>query len=223
MLASILRIGMLVTEGVSSHAAAYNQIKQHYDQNIAGWLDNMKLYVFLNATQCWKSYYGLNIVFQPVYNLVRLEDDPTLRTGFQKDVLAGLMWPYVKDHKNVFFSYIHASQSPTPSSAAIQAVVSDANAQLAQFPTPPHAHVAVDNTTTYPADPSCPDHASVAVDVKDRVASDFIWQRDPFGLTTGGNPALVYPGVDYLLAYWMSQVHGFLTDDAAGTCLRWSP
>jgi hypothetical protein len=223
MLASILRIGMLVTKGEAAYATTYNQIKQHYDQKKMDWLGIMKLYVFLNASQCWKSYYGLNIVFQPVYNLVRMEDDPALQASYQKDVLEGLMWPYVVDHKNVFFSYIHASQSPSQSSATIQAVVSDANAQLAQFPAPPHAHVAVDNTASYPADPSCPGHASVAVDVKDRVASDFIWQRDPFGLTTAGNPTLVYPGVDYLLAYWMSQVHGFLTDDAAGTCLRWSP
>jgi len=217
MLASILRIGMLVTSGVTGYTATHAQIKDHYDKNIQTWLGIMKQYVFLN--ECWKSYYGLNIGFQPVYNLVRLEPDPALRSSLQQDVLAGKMWPIVKDHKNVFFSYIHASQAPT--SSAIQAIIADASAQLTQFPPAPHAKLPVDNTGKYPADPSCPGQSTEAVDVKDRLASDFIWQRQPFGLKTAGDPKKVYPGVDFMLPYWMARHHKFLDDDAKGTCLRW--
>jgi hypothetical protein len=222
MLASILRIGMLVTEGVAGYSAQHAAFKQHYDQQINTWLGIMKLYTYFNAgpPNCWSSYYGLNIVFEPVYNLVRLEDNATLRTSFQKEVLEGKMWPFVKDHKNVFFSYIHASQAP---SGTVQAVINAANTQLGQFPPPPHAHVAVDNTGKYPASAGCPGLSSVATDVKDRTASDFIWQRQPFNLKTAGDPKKVYPGVDFMLPYWMARHHQFLNDDAAGTCLRWSP
>jgi hypothetical protein len=230
MLASIMRIGLLVTENEPGYASTYTLIKNHYDQNIQSWLDIMKLYYnFNNASQCWKSYYGMNIVFQPMYNLARLEDDLVLKTAFQKDVLEGKMWPNVKDHKNVFFSYIHASQATLD--PTVQQVINDASDQLAQFPPPPHAKYAVDNTTKtnpdgslkYPPDSYCAGHSTVAIDVADRIADDFIWQRDPFGLSTPGDPKKVYPGGDYLLAYWMGRHHKFLTDDGAGTCLRWRP
>jgi len=219
MLASILRIALLVTENEPAYASARQTIKDHYDQNIAAWLGVMKQWGFINAAQCWKSYFGLNIDFEPVYNLVRLEPDLTLRASFQQEVLEGKMWPVVQDHKNVFFSFIHASQA-TPS-PTVQGIVNAATLQLDQFPPPPHAHVAVDNSGKYPANAQCPGQSSVAVDVADRVASDFIWQRDPFGLATGGDPTKVYPGVDYLLAYWLGRRHGFIADDGTGTCLRW--
>jgi hypothetical protein len=74
-----------------------------------------------------------------------------------------------------------------------------------------------------PHESSCTDqvvHTS-AVDVADRVVSDFIWQRHPWGLFDSGNPSQTYPGVDYLAAYWIGRFHGFLTDDTPGTCLAW--
>ncbi len=55
-----------------------------------------------------------------------------------------------------------------------------------------------------------------AVDVSERVVSDFIWQRNPWGLLDGGNPQLTYPGVDYLVAYWMGRYYGQLQDDTPG-------
>ena len=64
------------------------------------------------------------------------------------------------------------------------------------------------------------DHAS-AVDVADRVPSDFIWQRHPWGLLDAGDPASTYPGVDYLAAYWFGRYHGFITDDTPSRCLVW--
>jgi len=217
MLPSILRIGMLVTDGVAGYSAEHAAFKDHYDKNVSDWLGIMKQFAFLNT--CWDKYYGLNIAFEPVYNLVRLEPDPQLRSAFQQDVLEGKMWQIVKEHKNVFFSYIHASQAPN--SPAVQAVIQAANAQLAQFPPPPHIHAAVDNTGKYPADPNCPGHSTEATEVKDRTASDFIWQRQPFSLTTAGDPKKVYPGIDFLMPYWMGRFHKFFDDDAKGTCLRW--
>jgi hypothetical protein len=219
MLSSILRIGMLVTKGVPAYATQHAAISAHYNANIQSWLGIMKLYLFTNA-QCWEKYYGLNIGFMPVYNLIRMEPDATLKAAFQNDVLAGKMWPYVKNHKNVFFSYIYASHA---ASATTQGVINQANKQLAMFPAPPNVDRDIDNTGKYPASTKCEGQTSVAIDTSDRRPEYFAWQKHPFYLQYDGNPQTVWPGVDYLLPYWMGRVHGFLTDDAAGTCLRWQP
>ena len=220
MLANVLRIGMQVTKGVPAYAAKHAAIKAYYLKHRKAWLANMKQYIFLNdAGQCWKSYYGLNIVFEPMYNLLRLEDDKATRASIAKDVLEAKLWKIVKDHKNVFFSYIYASQGPSP--AAGKAAATAATKQLAQFGPPPHAVTTVNNTGKYPANSKCAGQSSVAIDVKDRVADDFIWQREPFKLVKTGDGKSVYPGADFTLPYWMARHHGYLTDDAKGTCLRW--
>lgn len=224
MLGAIFNTCLMVTQNDPGYAKQHAAIKAFYDKHVGGWLAKMKQYVVLNAgyPKCWDSYYGLNIVFEPVYNLVRLEADPKRRASFQKDVLAARMWPVVKDHKNVFFSFIHAAHAPAGTASSI---VAQAKAQLGQFPPPPHARIKVNNsgTSRYPPHPKCAGLSSVAIDVKDRVASDFIWQRKPFTLDTSGDPRKVYPGVDFMLPYWMGRRHGFYGDDAAGTCLRWAP
>jgi hypothetical protein len=95
--------------------------------------------------------------------------------------------------------------------------------QLAQFPPAPRVHHPVDlrNDARYPHDPICPDHVihTSAVDVGDRIVSDFIWQRGPWDLFDPGDPARSEPGVDYLVAYWMGRHHGFISDDTPGRCL----
>ena len=220
MLANILNIGMQVTKGVPGQAANHAAFKSHYDKQRAYILGIMKLYTNLNdANTCWKSYYGLNISQEPVYNLLRLEQHAATRASMVKDVLQARMWPVVKDHKNSFFSYIYASQGPKGGATAAAAVA--ATAQLKQFPPPPKALKTKDLASKYTANPKCSNQSKTAVDVKDRIFDDFIWQRHPFELKKQGDGKTVYPGADYLLAYWMGRRHGFLNDDAKGTCLRW--
>ena len=218
MLASTLQVCQLVTDGDPAYAAEHAAFKAHYSQNINAWKGIMDLYVFLNAAQCWQSYYGLNIVFQPMYNLVRLEQDPALKVALQK-VLALHLWPIVKDHKNVFFSYIHASQAPMD--PGVQAIINEANAQLALIPPGRFADLPFDVTGQYPASTDCPGQSTVAVDADTRPGSHFIWQRHPFTLKSAGQPKRVYPRIDFTTPYWMARHHGFLDDDAKGTCLRW--
>jgi hypothetical protein len=220
MLAAVMRLGIRVTEGVPSAAATHAKLEAYYAKHIAGWLAKMKAYVNLNdANACWRKYYGMNIVWQPMWTLARLETDPTIRKTIIDDVMAARMWPYVKDHKNVFFSYIYASQQAQ--SAATQQVVTAASTQLAQFQEPPKIQRAVDNTAAYAEDPKCPGQTKVATDVAHRAASDFNWQRNPFKRVDPGDPRKVYPGIDYVLAYWMSRYYGWTADDSAGSCLRW--
>lgn len=218
MLATILRIGMLVTANDQSTMQLHQKYKTYYETHFAAWLDVMDDYLFLNAAKCWVKYYGLNISWMPMWTLVRLEDDPNRRTQLINRVLAGKMWPIVKDHKNVFFSFIYASQ--VTSAADRNDVIAAAIEQLKLFRHPPFDAIKVDTRDQYPVDANCPDQSTIATDVNDRPARDFIWQKRPFITYDAGEANKVYPGVGYLLTYWMARYEGWLTDDTAGSCLR---
>jgi hypothetical protein len=41
-----------------------------------------------------------------------------------------------------------------------------------------------------------------------RPVTDFLWQRHPFKLVSGGYAATEFPGVDYILPYWMGRYYG---------------
>jgi len=219
MLANIMRIGMQTTKGVTSHAAQHAAFKAYYNKNINAWLTVMKGYFSSSSLQCWKGYFGHNIDHMPLYNLIRLETDPKLRASLAKDVLEAKFWPVVKNHKNVFFSYIYTSMGPKSSN--MTAPIAAATTQLKQFPAPPKAEITRDLTKKYPASTKCKGQSSVAVDVKDRLVEDFIWQREPFKLKITADGKLVFPGSDYLLTYWMARWYGYLKDDSDGVCLKW--
>jgi hypothetical protein len=45
-----------------------------------------------------------------------------------------------------------------------------------------------------------------------RTSTDFLWQRDPFRLTSYGNGTTEQPGIDYTLPYWMGRYYGVFTE-----------
>ncbi len=218
MLATILRIGILVTDGVPGYEDAHTTFKSFYDQHIDELTEVMSQDVDLK--QCWDSYYSWNIVFEPLYTLIHLEEDPARRAAILQGALNTTRWPTIADHKNVFFDYVYASQNPND--PGMQPIIDDANAQLAQFPRPPQVAHDVDNSS-YGVSETCEELTATAVETRDRPGDYFVWQRNPFYLIRPGNPLLTFPGVDFVFPYWMARRHGFLEDDASGTCLRWLP
>jgi hypothetical protein len=120
----------------------------------------------------------------------------------------------------VWFAYIYAANAPANSTSAAPAVTMG-NTQLAEFQAAPRVHAAV--TNTLPADPNCTGQALDAIDISQRIINDFDWQRGSWQETDAGNPNEVYPGVDYLAAYWLGRQAGFLTDDTPTECTRWLP
>lgn len=57
--------------------------------------------------------------------------------------------------------------------------------------------------TTIPGSSTTP-RSALPIPIKDRVPSDFLWQRSPFTEMTGSQSAThEEPGIDYLLPYWM--------------------
>lgn len=216
-LAGMFRVALQVTDGVSAYSARRAAILQHYNDKFEDWRDMADGWSETNT--CGASYFGLNIAFEPLYSWIRLEDDPLRKVRLQDDVLRAKLWTAVADHKNIFFAYIYASQAnPTDN---IGPVIAAHNEQLAQFSPAPVTAPSIDNTSKYSANPSCEGLSSTAIDVKDRVPSCFMWERNPWTLTDAGIPNFIYPGIDYLITYWMARHYGYIKDDAPNTCLRW--
>lgn len=216
-LASFFEIALHVTKDVPEYAARRQAIMTHFAGRYQEWRDMGAGWE--NSNECGDSYHGLNIAFLPAFNWVRLEEDYFRKTDLQNNVLRDRMWEAVKDHKNVFFSYIYTSQAnPSDNTSSIIAAHTD---QLRQFPPAPYLAIAVDNTAKYPENSECSGLSKTAIDVKDRVPASFLWEKNPWKLKEDAIPNFVYPGVDYLIAYWMARYYGYLEDDAPDTCLRW--
>jgi hypothetical protein len=227
MLSSFLKVAMLVTEGVEGYEARHDAFSDYYLHNPAASGGNVDDWIavadgWFYTDNCGDAYYGNNIAMQPMHNWARLEDDPAILGRIRSEILESRMWPEHQPTKNPFFHYIYLANLPGLDPAVSQL----ARTQLAQFPPPPRVRVPVDlrNDPRYqPHESGCTDQTTrdKAVDVGERVVSDFLWQRQPWGLFDAGNPALTYPGVDYLLAYWMGRYYGFIADDTPGKCLAW--
>jgi hypothetical protein len=225
MLASFFQVGMLVTKDVPASANDYNTIQSYYlthplpGGSINDWLGVAKQWS--DTSTCGQSYFANNITMEPMYNLARLETDPTRQATIQGTILNTTMWPDFVNTKNSFFSFIYAANEATVDPS----VVPNAVTQLSEFPAPPRVQHPVDlrNNPAYPVDANCPtqvDH-STAIDISARVVGDFLWQRDPWELYDPGNLDQTFPGVDYMVAYWMARWHSFMTDDTPGECLAW--
>jgi hypothetical protein len=217
-LASIFRIALQVTDDVPAYASRRLAIADHYEQHVDEWL-NIAIR-WRNTNRCDEGYFGLNIGFIPLYNWVRLETDPARQKRLRDEVLRDALWAEVAEHKNVFFALIYGSQAPLEADAA---AVTEAHVeQLARFPAGPNLSLPRDLRGIYPESTTCPGISAVAVNVDERVPATFTWERHPWKLDDPGTPNLMYPGIDYLLAYWMGRFYGFIEDDAPGTCLLWT-
>jgi hypothetical protein len=221
MLAAFMEVALHVTTGIPGRQADRAAIAAHYEANKQAWLGLMKQYEYHNQEECWKQYFGMTIAYHPIYTVLRLTEDAAYRSQIQTQVLGDRMRPFSVGHANAYFDYIAGSQG---SAGAIpMSEIADTGDQLVDFTPPPKAAITVNNTGAYQANPSCPNQANAPVAIGDRVPVDFMWQHHPFRLVNDQvDPRHVYPGTDYLVAYWMGRQHGFLTDDAPNTCTRWT-
>ena len=59
--------------------------------------------------------------------------------------------------------------------------------------------------------PACEtNEACQPLPVPDRPTTDFLWQRDPFALSGGGQGNIESAGIDYILPYWMGRYYGVI-------------
>jgi hypothetical protein len=216
-LTSAFEVALQVTANQPAWATQNQAIQAFFDTNVNSWLSVAQKWSY--GRDCGNSYFANNIAFEPMYDLARLDTDPTRSALIRGTILEQNMWQKgVIGDKNSWFAYIYAADAPAGSTGS-ESAVAMANAQIAQFTPPPRVHLAVSNS--FPADPNCPGQALDAIDVGQRVINDFDWQRGAWQEVDPGLPTEVYPGVDYLAAYWLARASGFLADDAPGQCTQW--
>jgi hypothetical protein len=223
MIGAYFQMALLMTDGVPGMSAAHGQILAYYQANAQSWLATAKGWQF--SANCGNGYFANHIAYIMAFTWAALESDPALKPIIQGDVLNDGLWAALKGHKNSYFAFLWGATQAAPDPTAI----ADAVTQFSGFPPGPR----IDAPTSLLSDPryvphdsSCAnlcDTATLAVDVKDRRVDDFIWQRQPWILSDPGNPKLVYPGVDYLAAYWAGRYYKFLSEDRPGTCTRLAP
>jgi hypothetical protein len=217
MLGAFYRIALLVTDGEPDYAARRDAIRTDYDAAFEVLAELAAQWTYDNA--CGAKYYGTHIAYVMGYAWTLLEDEPARRARLRTEVM-GALADDLGDHANAYYAFFDAGATGVATANAAAMAL-----QLADFPRGPRVYIAQDHAGEYPHDPDCSDAglpmSSVAVDVGDRIVTDFLWQRHPWRLVAGGAPSHVAPGVDYLAAYWLGRYHGAIADDRPRTCTRW--
>ena len=154
------------------------------------------------------SYFKFNLDFMSLYNLVRLQNNDDNRGAY------GIVRNYTASHQNAFFDIIdRALRGPD---AARDAEMRSLLDQWLQRPT---RDFYVDLTGTVVL---CGKEACQPIPVPKRPPTDFLWQRDPFQLSGGGNGFVESPGIDYILPYWMARYYGVLPVTAVQSAAAFS-
>jgi hypothetical protein len=181
--------------------------------------------LYIGADSCGSNWNNFSMHALSLHNLIWLEHDPTTRAALQRHLADDFFAPADKARPlsaqhNAFFDFIFAAQKalgPESDGPAYDAV-EDGLCMLRQFPASKHTR-----TVTCPADQcvlsSCTDRFDDPIlesprEVADRCVGTFLWWGNPYSpKECTEDRRTVYPGSDYLLAYWMGRYYGFV--DAA--------
>jgi hypothetical protein len=161
------------------------------------------------CTEPHKSYYKFNLDHVNLYALIRLEPPSS---SYRKTYLHALtiLRACTGAHGNAHFDVIaRALLGPDagPNGASDAAIAEGLRRWLRRQ----RRDFAVDLTGKYAA---CGDNrACEPVPVEERPNTDFLWQRSPFLLASGGEGTVATPGIDYILPYWMARFHGIAVDE----------
>ncbi len=222
ILGSFFRVGMHMTEGEAAYREQYERFSEHFFQHVGPgvpgvsegemWLDVAALSPGFGG--CTEAYYGHNITITPLYNWLRLENDPVVRVALEDAFVRFRFWPRYRTHKNSYFTYILASGiRPEPDT-----YVDEAQRQLELFPMPPRIreHVDIRDEPNYVTRADCDDESEHAIDIDRRPVKDFQWQRHPWDPYQDADLRRVSPGGDYMIAYWLGRAEGYIEEDLTG-------
>jgi hypothetical protein len=149
------------------------------------------------------SYFKFNLDYINLYNLIRLEEpgSPFLALYLNAyDVLRGCTGTHDNAHFNMIDRVI---KGPLASRDA------DTQRFLDLWVLRPRRDDPVDRSAEYAA---CgPNLACEPLPVDKRPTNDFLWQRDPYTLSNGGSGLVEFPGIDFILPYWMARYYGIMT------------
>jgi hypothetical protein len=148
------------------------------------------------------SYFKFNLDYLTFYALKRMGSGySSLWYGAAYDELRAT----TASHQNAHFNMIDRAISG-PNSSRDSQTVSLLDAWLQR----PATDVYRDFTGQFSA--CSTNEACSPLPVQDRATTDFLWQRDPFQLSGGGQGDIESAGVDYILPYWMGRYYGVVTN-----------
>lgn len=145
-------------------------------------------------------YFPNNLDMIRMFTLCTMEEDPTRRAAYQ-NVLRRNYGNTLSTHLNAHFAAIYLRCTGDRDRGAIATL----EGCLADFPDDKFLHVPEPVVT--PAGAAFADHALL---VRQRSMRDFIWQRPPAQLPDAEPRSVEYPGIDFLLPYWMARSMGLL-------------
>ena len=159
----------------------------------------------VDAADDHSSYFKFNLAFINLYNLIRLEDNASNRTWYERgfSLVRGATDNHLNPHFNMIDRALHG-----PNAARDQETLADLTAWLER----PRYDGYVDLHGKVQA---CGSEACHPIPVAERPPSDFLWQLDPFQLSGGGLGIIETAGIDYLLPYWMARYFGLIPDPSA--------
>jgi hypothetical protein len=151
------------------------------------------------------SYFKFNLDTISLYNLIRLEENPTFRNVYRQ--VYDELRDTTEGHGNAHFNMIdHALKGPS-AARDIQTQI-----MLQEWLQRPRRDLYRD----WRGDPRYPacgeDRACSPIPVFDRINTDFLWQRSPYLLYGGGAGTIGTAGIDYILPYWMERYYGVIQD-----------
>jgi len=158
--------------------------------------------VGVDCTSQTSSYFKFNLDYVTFYTLKRMGSG---YSSFWYALAYDELRATTSSHQNAHFNMIDRAISGANASRDTQT-----QSLLAQWLLRPRIDVYRDFTGQVS---SCSTgEACQPLPVVDRVTTDFLWQRDPFQLSGGGDGNIETAGIDYLLPYWMARYYGVITD-----------
>ncbi len=169
----------------------------------------------------YQSYYAFSLSHQSFFGLLRSEGDPDRLDQYRQWFLRGIHDPVANTH-NAFFDLIYLSAFDHAEDAPdYQEISADVIKSVSDFPEPPLFKIPIE-LSELPLDSlselmvSLQDLLNIDLgfelqsldpqEIADRCHKNFLWHSSPYVLTcTGTNEALLLPGHDYLLAYWLGR------------------
>ncbi|HWQ52180.1 MAG TPA: hypothetical protein VN442_00760 [Bryobacteraceae bacterium] len=149
------------------------------------------------------SYYKFNIDSINLYTLIHLERS-SFGVIYRKayDILRN----HTDDHGNAFFNMIDRALNGTnPTRDA------ETKTLLEQWLLRSRRDVPVDLRGQVAACEAV-DRACQPIPVAQRITTDYLWQRSPFQMVSGGEGLIETAGIDYILPYWMARYYGSVED-----------
>lgn len=223
----VLSLFALTWHLIAAHIIDEPYYRQVYEARFAAMSHKLERSMFSWFNK-YQEYYGFNLTHENYLSLLRLETDP-VRRKFYLDSYHRMIWPLVAHTHNVFFDAIYLANCGRAGQCNdYNQTLGDMRRQLADFQDPPVLDVPLE-IPEWPLDPVSV-YLSDLIDqldirelldiepqtldprpVKWRCPRSFMWQKTPYTLTCpGGDGTEVYPGIDYMIAYWIMRYYNLI-------------